>query len=341
MQLAWAMGFVLIALFAGLWIGCASSEETTTNKELVWPAPPEKPRIKYLTFYADRKSVEGSGPALLERLAGEESADRMSKPYGVVVDRTGKVYVTDTGDRRVFVFDPANKKLSFIGQSPTGTVGLPLGIAVDTSVLAYIADGKLKVVLVYNQSGDLVRTIGHTGELENPSGVVVNETLGRVYVVDSQAHEVKVYTKDGTFLFKFGKRGTGDGEFNYPTNIAIGKDGKLYIVDTINARVEVFDADGTFLWKFGSLGDALGQFSRPKGIALDSQGNIYVVDAAFNNFQIFNPKGELLMFVGSLGRDAGRFWLPAGIGIDNEDRIYVVDQMNTRVQVFQLIKHAE
>ncbi|MGC8898841.1 MAG: 6-bladed beta-propeller [Bacteroidota bacterium] len=321
--------------------GCTSSPKLLKPEELVWPPAPEKPRIKFLRILSDRKSIEGAGSKLLTALVGEGPNEALSKPYGVAVVHDGNVYVTETGEGRVFVFDTRNSKLSFLGSSPLGSVSLPLGIAVDSIGLVYISDGKLKCVLVYNRDGDLVESIGKPGDFQNPAGIAVDWPRRRLCIVDSHGHNVKVYTLSGKFLFAFGKRGTGDGEFNYPTNIAIGKDGRIYVVDTMNARVEVFDQDGNFLSKFGSLGDGLGQFTRPKGIALDSEGNIYVVDAAFNNFQIFNQKGELLLFVGSLGTKPGMFWLPAGIAIDDQDRIFVVDQVNKRVQVFQLIKHAE
>ncbi|MEK9137857.1 MAG: 6-bladed beta-propeller, partial [Bacteroidota bacterium] len=327
-----------IILMGGIFAGCSSSKNAAEADQLVWPSPPETPRIKFVRILSDRNSVEGSGPSWLETLAGEAAKDRLNKPYGVAVGRRGKVYVTDTSDKRVFVFDTENLKLSFIGTASTGTLSLPLGVAADSTGLVYVTDGDLKTVMVFNEQGGLVRTIGSSKELQNPAGVAVDPGRHRVYVVDSQLHEVKAYAIDGTILFTFGKRGNGDGEFNYPTNIAVGKDGNVYVVETINARVQVFDPAGKFLWKFGSLGDSFGQFTRPKGIAIDSQGNIYVVDAAFNNFQVFDPKGNLLLFVGTLGKQPGMFWLPAGASSDGKDQIYVVDQMNQRVQVFQLLK---
>lgn len=306
--------------------------------QLVWPPPPEQPRIRFVREFTDRNSIEGSGASWLATLAGEAPKDRMSKPYGVAAGRNGKVYVTDTGEKRVYVFDTKNAKLSFIGTTAAGPLSLPLGIAADSSGLVYVSDGALKSVMMYSEDGSLVRAIGSSKDFANPVGIALDQAKRRIYVVDSQLHEVKAFSMEGTFLFKFGKRGNEDGEFNFPTNVAVGKDGKIYVVETMNARVQVFDSEGKFLFTFGSLGDSFGQFTRPKGIALDSEGNIYVVDAAFNNFQIFDPKGTLLMFVGTLGKDPGMFWLPAGACADEQDQIYVVDQMNQRVQVFQFIK---
>ncbi len=338
-------GFLFI-IYSGLFflslisfLQCSASEKASKEeKELVWPLPPEKPRIKYLQSLSDRKSIEGSGSKFLESLLGEEKSDALQKPYGVAVDKNDKVYVTESNGGKIFVFDLKNSKLTFI---MNGSLIMPIGVAVDSLNNIYVSDVKLKTVLVFDAKGELKRSFGENGEIENPAGLAIDTKLKRIYVSDSKAHAVKIYTLDGKFIFSFGKRGSGDGEFNYPTNIAIDKNGNIYVVDTMNARVEVFNSEGKYLWKFGSLGDSPGQFTRPKGIALDSQENIYVVDAAFNNFQIFDKEGKLLMHVGGLGKEPGNFWLPAGIYIDKDDRIFVVDPSNSRVQIFQLIKYSE
>ncbi len=336
---------VLIALAAflvcGFAAGCASSSPdlSAARKDLVWPPPPDTARIRFLLTLSDRKSVEGEGSKFLEALVGRETSDELFKPYGIAADGKGRIFVAETGNRpRIFIFDTRKQALTFTGTSPVAPVQLPLGLALDSAGYLYIADGKQRNVLVYSADNSLIRVIGRPGQLQNPTGVALNEERGRVYVVDTHAHAVIVFSMTGDSLFAFGKRGTGEGEFNFPTGIAIGKDGRVYVVDTINSRVEVFDAEGTYLSQFGSIGNRPGQFTRPKGIALDSRGNIYVVDGAFNNYQIFNGAGRLLMHVGSAGTAEGSFWLPAGICIDRADRIYVTDQMNKRVQAFQLIQ---
>ncbi|MFZ5947198.1 MAG: 6-bladed beta-propeller [Stygiobacter sp.] len=332
------VGLIFLSLIS--FLHCSSSQTGVKDeKELVWPLPPEKPRIKYIRSISNRKSVEGNESKILESLLGEEKSDALQKPYGVAVSNGEKVYVTESSGGRVFVFDLKNSKLSFIGNSSFGSLAMPLGIATDSAGNVYVSDVMQKAILIFNSNGDMILSIGEEDKMQNPAGLAVDNFRKRLYVADSKAHKVKVYSLNGKFLFEFGKRGIEDGEFNFPTNIAVDKEGKIYVVDTINARVEVFDTEGKFLRKFGSLGDSFGQFTRPKGITVDSEGNIYIVDAAFNNFQIFNKEGKLLMHVGSLGTKLGNFWLPAGISIDSQDRVYVVDAANKRVQIFQLIKY--
>ena len=54
---------------------------------------------------------------------------------------------------------------------------------------------------------------------------------------------VKVYDVSGDvpeFLFSFGTSGMGDGQFNYPNDIAFDSTGRLYIADRENNRIQVW-----------------------------------------------------------------------------------------------------
>jgi len=136
-----------------------------------------------------------------------------------------------------------------------------------------------------------------------------------------------------------GKRGPGEGQFNFPTHIA-AKNGFIYVVDALNFRVQVFDGSGKFIRVFGSPGRGGGNFSKPKGIAVDGQRRIFVADAMFDNVQIFNSEGRFLYYFGGPGQGQGEFWMPTGIMVDSDDTIWVADTYNNRIQVFKLVENS-
>jgi 6-bladed beta-propeller len=137
----------------------------------------------------------------------------------------------------------------------------------------------------------------------------------------------------GKVLQTIGKRGTADGEFNFPTELRL--DGpNLLVVDAMNFRIQVFDLAGNFQYAIGKIGDSNGAIFRPKAVSVDSEGDIYIADALWGVVQVFNRQGQLLYYFGSKGARAGEFQLPAGMMIDQDDRIFVVDSFNRRVQVF-------
>jgi DNA-binding beta-propeller fold protein YncE len=322
------------------------AERAETSLPLTWPLPPEQPRVRYVTTY---RGVDAFKPAkkpsrfLTALLGAQDPSDRpsdmMVKPYGVAVSPTGRVYVTDTAARRVFVFDPDRKTVDFLGDTGPTRLNKPVGVAVDTDGRVFVADATAKRVFGYSPDGQLQIAIGHDGEFDNPSGLALDRVHHRVYVADAGKHQVFSYASDtGALLGQIGSRGSGPGAFNFPTNLCVDRAGNLYVADTLNFRIQVFDADGRFLRTFGELGDGPGKLNRPKGIGVDSEGHIYVVDSSFSNFQIFDADGQLLLFVGTGGQDAGQFVLPAGLYIDERDRIYIADQGNSRVQVFQYVR---
>jgi DNA-binding beta-propeller fold protein YncE len=121
---------------------------------------------------------------------------------------------------------------------------------------------------------------------------------------------------DGKEIRRFGSKGSKEGEFFLPSNLAVDPDGNVYVSDTGNTRVEKFDSHGKFVKQFGAIGDKPGTFTRPKGIALDQKRRLYVVDAAFENVQLFDPEGQMLLFFGTSGAMPGNFCLPAKIAVD-------------------------
>ncbi|MGE5238658.1 MAG: 6-bladed beta-propeller [Chloroflexota bacterium] len=323
-----------LVLFSVLLVSCAPPEEKKVWN-IVWPLPPDEPRIKFVEILKSNKDVEGPA-GLGQTLFGEEIVLNLVKPYGVAVDREGKVYVSDVG--RVFVFDKKNKKLSFLGgEAGTGRLRTPIGIAIGADGRVYVTDTASDKIFVYNAKGNFVTAYGEREEFEAPSGLAIDEKRGRLYIADAKKNNVRAYSFDGRLLLTIGSRGKEPGEFNFPTNVAVDSAGNLYVVDTGNFRVQIFDIEGKHLKSFGAVGDRPGNFSRPKGIAIDSEDHIYVVDAAFQNVQIFDREGQLLLYFGEGGSDPGQFSVPAGICIDSEDRIYVVDSLNSRVQVFQYL----
>jgi DNA-binding beta-propeller fold protein YncE len=334
-----AVFLIMAALLLSL-LSCAPPAKVImpeqSSGDHVWPSPPAPPRVKWVQNWSDRYDF-GKPSQMMEFLIGKERVEALRRPNGVTTDAAGNLYVADSESHIVFVFDREKNALRFIGMR---RLGFPIGLAINNkNGIVYVSDSQQDKIFGFDMNTDDVRlTIGGPGEFKNPSGMVYDQKTDRLYVADTQNHAVKVFDKDGRPLFAIGKRGVENGEFNFPSYLAMDKNGILYVVDSFNFRVQMFDANGKFLKKFGELGDTSGTFARPAGIGVDSDGNIYVVDTSFNNFQIFNNDGKLLLWIGNSGRKPGEFYLPSGLYVDNQDRIYVADTFNKRVQVFQYLK---
>ena len=212
----------------------------------------------------------------------------------------------------------------------------PVAVARGPDRSVFVADSSAAKVFAYGADGRLLRVIAPAG-LRRPSGLAYDAARDRLYVADSQAHQVWVLDGAGKAVGAIGRRGAGEGEFNFPTHVAVDDRGALYVTDALGFRIQWFAPDGAFAGQLGRQGDASGDFASPKGLAVDREGHLYVVDALFDAVQIFDRAGHLLLSVGQRGTGPGEFWLPNGMCIEQGNRVYVADAYNQRIQLFDYL----
>ncbi|MDP1901517.1 MAG: 6-bladed beta-propeller [Rubrivivax sp.] len=332
-HLAWLLGG-LLALGACAPVALRPKDQAP----LVWPEEVDVPaRIEYVMAFSSPEEF-GIGKGLLQRV-GEfffgPSEFRLVRPMAVLAVK-GVVFVADPGARGVHRFDRAGERYDLIGAEGGTALPSPVGLAAGRDGEVYVTDSVRAAVLVIRPGAKDAVALD-VAKMRQPTGIATDVATGRLYVVDTTAHQVNVFERDGALRSSFGVRGTGDGEFNYPTQIWRDGRGRIFVTDSLNFRIQVFDDQGRFLRQFGQAGDGTGDFMRHKGVATDSYGHVYVVDALANALQIFDEAGRLLLSLGTLGRKRGEFWLPTGIHVADNDEIFVADTYNGRVQVFRYI----
>lgn len=317
---------------------------TTTEKpsaavDLTWPPAPAEARIRFVQTFSnpDELNIEKSLWQMVgEFFVGTENT-YMTRPMSVVSVNEQMIYVADPGRHGVHRFDVNNDQYDLIRRPEDYILPSPVSLTVDDQGNVLVSDSQLAQIFIIRAGKTVATQLDLDVELQQPTGLVWDKKTGDLYVVDTALHQVLVFDVAGRLQNRFGRRGTGDGEFNFPTMIWQDDEGKLLVADSLNFRIQVFARNGRYLSQFGEQGDASGYQSRPKGVATDKKGHIYIVDALFHNVQIFNQKGEFLLSIGEQGQAAGQFWLPAGIFIDEYEKIYVADAHNRRVQVFEYI----
>ncbi|MDD2790950.1 MAG: 6-bladed beta-propeller [Sulfurimonas sp.] len=324
---------VLVSVFL-LSINCLYAQDM---QKLVWPCPPDEPRIEYVTSahnFKDLGMQKSFFSKVYDFVIGDEEPV-ISSPFGIHTDEE-RVYVTDTSSKALHIFDKKDNEHIVIRGTDKETFLYPIDVLADAKGNIFVSDSVRAKIYVFEKDGDYSYTIS-LPVMQRPVGIALSPDDKYLYIVDALASQIHVTTLKGEFVKSIGQNGSQDGAFNRPTFIDIGNDGKIYISDSMNHRVQILDKDGNFLFKFGELGQNIGNFGSPRGIALDSQNNIYVSDAMFNNIQIFNKNGELLMVLGNYGVGYGEFALPEDISISKDDTIYISDTNNQRLQVFQLL----
>lgn len=138
------------------------------------------------------------------------------------------------------------------------------------------------------------------------------------------------------FLLKWGTAGSGSGQFDTPSGLAVDAGGLVYVADRNNNRIQKFAADGTFLLEWGGLGSGPGQFNSPRDVAVDADGFVYVADFLNTRVQKFKANGAFVLQWGSSGTGNGQFVAPRAIVTDADGFVYVTDDgfAAKRVQKF-------
>ena len=211
-------------------------------------------------------------------------------PRGILILKARRaLFVADSENHRVQIFDLASKQLveiwgQPIGQEPqpgteAGRFDTPSTLAGDDSGNVYVVDYGNRRVQKFNVAGEVVaqfwETAASTQLLTRPSDIAAfgsGEDL-RLYVVDEAAHEVFVVDANGNFIrdrqnqpISFGK-----GQLKKPMGIAVSSDG-VFVGD--NTLHRVFKFSGAPDYSF--VGEAIGYEGPIAALALNNQGSLLV-----------------------------------------------------------------
>ena len=179
----------------------------------------------------------------------------VKSPWGMALNSKQQLVVAECGGNKVTMFDREGKKVQTI---TCEKFSYPNGVAVDKDDNIYVSDDGNSSLFKFSKEGKLMKVVGQRGaqpgEFSDLSMIkVINDKL---YVCDCGNDRVQILNTELEYVNSFGCRGDGDGQFDYPSDIAQDRAGNLYVTDTKNNRVQVFDCKGQFLSTFSKKGAA-------------------------------------------------------------------------------------
>jgi peptidylamidoglycolate lyase len=210
----------------------------------------------------------------------------LGQVVGLAVDANDELYVFHRAGRvwdlevkeplRAQVVCRFDKRGKYLGGSGA-QVALPHMIEVGPPGRMWLVDVSQQQVFVMTPP-NVSFALGKTFEPGNDSAHfnlptdVSAHPDGSFYVSDGYRNSrIIKFSKEGKYQFEWGKKGTGDGEFNIPHSVKYFN-GKVYVADRENSRLQVFDVNGKFLSKF-DVGEKIGRLF---AVTVDGRGNIYL-----------------------------------------------------------------
>ena len=257
-----------------------------------------------------------AGDGLSGSKDGTGSGAQFNTPSAIVINSSGTLFVSDSGNHCIRKITSAGVVSTFAG----GSSGF--------------ADG-----------------IGSNAQFNSPQGIVV-DSLGNVFVADSGNHRIRSITAAGQVSTLAGQSTSGtiddsgtSARFNTPTGIAIDSLRNLYVTDKNSHRIRKVTAQGGVSTLAGSTSGftndtgTSAQFNSPVGIAVDSTGTLYVADTGNHRIRAVSSTGVVTTLVGlsNSGTSNGspsqaQFNSPYSITVGTTGVFYVADYSNHRIR---------
>ena len=236
------------------------------------------PEGKVIAWLPETKELASFDKGVKKTLVREgKQQGQVRAPRGLFVDKKGLVYVADTGNDRVQIFNADGSFNNMFGESGSGDGQFrqPSSVAVNAKGNIYVADTKNKKIKAFSPDGIFLFAAGpEMGNvtLVNPVAVRCDEGKN-VYILDSELKKVIVMDSMGKFL----RIWDDSGRLQDPANLTFDGKGFFYILDKGSFNVKIFDDGGAFVASFFAKGRGDRELWTPQYLAFRND-KIYISD---------------------------------------------------------------
>lgn len=282
----------------------------------------------------------GAGLESVFVLTGPGTGDKPTfrRPLASAYGPQADIYVSDTGNGRICVFDrnggferefgrltadtPADERKETLEQ--------PVGLAVDDDGFVYVADLQRGALLVFDDDGEYRDSfVARKGW--RPTDVAVSDDT--IAVADAQG--ITLLSFEGEVTDQLTQASPGS-RFFRPNGVAFTAPDTLAVSDTNNARIVSIGVDGEAVWEFTGDAAAGRVVGLPRGIAAAPDGSIVYADAFRFALVRVSASGEFAATYGLRGTGPAAFEYPNDVDV-RDDLALVADKDNNRVQVVRFI----
>ncbi|MDB4919057.1 putative Ig domain-containing protein [Mucilaginibacter sp.] len=239
----------------------------------------------------------------------------LSNPYGMGIDPSGNIYVTNYGNNTVSVYNSSGTYLNTFG---TTAIANPQGITFDQSGNAYILNYNRTnnglgnyhgnaYISQYNSSGVYGSTI--IQGMGTANGIALD--AANLYVAQGSynngSNTVSEFNTSGALSFSLNSAYIAN-----PVGVAVDGSGNIYVLDNTNNNVSKFNSSGIY------QSTIITGLSNALGISINGAGDVYTGDTGTNSVNVYNTAGTLLTSIAGLTD-------PEGLVTDSKGNLYVSD----------------
>ncbi len=266
----------------------------------------------------------------LGSINGVGTAALFFNPFGVAVDTSGNVIVSDNNNHKIRLIYPNRTVITLAGGNTTGT-----------------------------SSGN-INGVGTAALFSNPSSIAV-DTSGNVIVADTSNSKIRLIYPNRTVITLAGGSLTGSlagsnngvgtaALFNTPRGVAVDTSSNVIVADYNNHRIRliypnrtVITLAGTTSGNINGVGTAA-LFYLPEGVAVDTSGNVIVADHLNHKIRLIYPNRTVITLAGgnTTGTTSGNingvgtaalFTQPRGVAVDTSGNVFVADHVNHKLRL--------
>jgi hypothetical protein len=247
-------------------------------------------------------------------------------PQAVCVDADrGDVYVADTGNGRIVVFNSIGQYLTSFSHKSE-----PLGVAVDRAGQVYVTDSSSHLVHIYDYRGRATGKITpDKADADALFGRMAVDSADNLYVTVRNKGQVFVYDSKGAVKLKIGGAGEA-GRIEMISDVAVDAEGRVYALSSLGDAVHVFNSKGESLFRFGKHAPGADNFAFPTAIDIDAQERIWVVDSFAHCLKVFSKSGSFITNIGG-------YFFPVSTGIWTKgNQLLVLEKGASRISGYRI-----
>lgn len=253
----------------------------------------------------------------------------------VAVNSKGHIIVLNRGPQPLMEFDARGRFLRGFGE---GLFARPHGLRIDAEDNIWATDGGDHVVYKFDAQGRLRLVLGVRGspgdwhpvtplaQFAEPNDVAIAPS-GDIYVTQGHGgkgeYRVLRFDRHGNPLGRWGRRGSGPGEFDVPHSVAVDAAGLVYVADRGNRRVQIFDAEGNYLREWALFGTPCGLVIR--------DGTVWLANGHAGQIVRLDLDGRVLGITGGQGKGPGQYGEAHFLAVTANGELLVADTLNWRV----------